>query len=81
MPHFCKIQDYDSDFYQQFHIIVCGLDSIVARRWINGMLLSLLQYEEDGQVNDECIEIGKKNTYTRVLFLQLTRFLIYFLIL
>lgn len=55
VPHFCKIQDYDSDFYQQFHIIVCGLDSIVARRWINGMLLSLLQYEEDGQVDQSTI--------------------------
>ena len=35
-PHFCKIQDYDESFYRKFHIIVCGLDSIVARRWING---------------------------------------------
>ncbi len=24
----------------EFHIIVCGLDSIIARRWINGMLVS-----------------------------------------
>lgn len=23
----------------EFHIIVCGLDSIVARRWMNGMLV------------------------------------------
>ncbi|XP_064632664.1 NEDD8-activating enzyme E1 catalytic subunit-like isoform X2 [Lineus longissimus] len=45
-PHFCKIQDYDEDFYRKFHIVVCGLDSIVARRWINGMLLSLLNYED-----------------------------------
>ncbi|KRT83758.1 hypothetical protein AMK59_3609, partial [Oryctes borbonicus] len=45
-PHFCKIQDYDESFYRQFHIIVCGLDSIVARRWINGMLISLLNYED-----------------------------------
>uniref|UniRef100_A0A8C7ZL05 NEDD8-activating enzyme E1 catalytic subunit n=1 Tax=Oryzias sinensis TaxID=183150 RepID=A0A8C7ZL05_9TELE len=30
----------------EFHIIVCGLDSIVARRWMNGMLLSLLVYED-----------------------------------
>uniref|UniRef100_I3KWZ3 NEDD8-activating enzyme E1 catalytic subunit n=1 Tax=Oreochromis niloticus TaxID=8128 RepID=I3KWZ3_ORENI len=32
--------------YLEFHIIVCGLDSIVARRWMNGMLLSLLVYED-----------------------------------
>jgi len=47
-PHFCKIQDYDESFYRQFHVIVCGLDSIVARRWINGMLISLVKYDEDG---------------------------------
>ncbi|XP_045480831.1 NEDD8-activating enzyme E1 catalytic subunit [Harmonia axyridis] len=46
IPHFCKIQDYDEEFYRQFHIIACGLDSIVARRWINGMLVSMLNYED-----------------------------------
>ncbi|KAL3215430.1 hypothetical protein MRX96_034142 [Rhipicephalus microplus] len=40
--HFKKIQDYDESFYQQFHIVLCGLDSIVARRWANGMVLSLV---------------------------------------
>lgn len=46
VPHFCKIQDYDETFYKQFHIVVCGLDSIVARRWMNGMLISMLNYED-----------------------------------
>ncbi|MFT7801450.1 NEDD8-activating enzyme E1 catalytic subunit [Arapaima gigas] len=46
VPHFKKIQDFDESFYRQFHIVVCGLDSIIARRWINGMLLSLLMYED-----------------------------------
>ncbi|KAH8420999.1 hypothetical protein KR222_001599 [Zaprionus bogoriensis] len=50
-PHFSKIQDFDETFYQQFHLIVCGLDSIVARRWINGMLLSMLRYEEDNSID------------------------------
>uniref|UniRef100_A0A182YFM3 NEDD8-activating enzyme E1 catalytic subunit n=2 Tax=Anopheles stephensi TaxID=30069 RepID=A0A182YFM3_ANOST len=54
-PHFCKIQDFDSSFYRQFHIIVCGLDSIVARRWINGMLISMLEYEEDGSVDETSV--------------------------
>uniref|UniRef100_A0A8C7SXN0 NEDD8-activating enzyme E1 catalytic subunit n=1 Tax=Oncorhynchus mykiss TaxID=8022 RepID=A0A8C7SXN0_ONCMY len=44
VPHFNKIQDFDESFYRQFHIIVCGLDSIIARRWMNGMLISLLSY-------------------------------------
>uniref|UniRef100_A0A671UHM8 NEDD8-activating enzyme E1 catalytic subunit n=1 Tax=Sparus aurata TaxID=8175 RepID=A0A671UHM8_SPAAU len=46
VPHFKKIQDFDDSFYRQFHIIVCGLDSIIARRWMNGMLISLLSYED-----------------------------------
>ncbi|XP_054990633.1 NEDD8-activating enzyme E1 catalytic subunit isoform X3 [Sorex araneus] len=46
VPHFNKIQDFNDIFYRQFHIIVCGLDSIIARRWINGMLISLLNYED-----------------------------------
>lgn len=54
-PHFCKIQDYDETFYRSFHLVICGLDSIVARRWINGMLLSLLDYDEEGAVDQSTI--------------------------
>ena len=39
--HFAAIQDFDGEFYRGFQIVVCGLDSIVARRWINGMLVSI----------------------------------------
>lgn len=53
-PHFNKIQDFDESFYRQFHIVVCGLDSIVARRWINGMLISMLNYE-DGVLDQSSI--------------------------
>jgi len=53
-PHFCKIQDMDEDFYRQFSIIVSGLDSVVARRWINGMLLSLLVYK-DGALDQSSV--------------------------
>ncbi|CAH1403213.1 unnamed protein product [Nezara viridula] len=54
-PHFNRIQDFDEDFYRQFHIVVCGLDSIVARRWINGMLLSMLSYEENGELDQSTL--------------------------
>ncbi|XP_015589494.1 NEDD8-activating enzyme E1 catalytic subunit [Cephus cinctus] len=54
VSHFCKIQDKDEAFYRQFHIVVCGLDSIVARRWINGMLISLLVYE-DGEIDPSSV--------------------------
>ncbi|UJR35784.1 hypothetical protein I4U23_028532 [Adineta vaga] len=49
-PHMNKIQDFDASFYSQFRIIVCGLDSVVARRWINSMLVSMLEYDEDNQI-------------------------------
>lgn len=46
IPHYKKIQDFDESFYRKFHIVVCGLDSVVARRWINGMLISLIDYDD-----------------------------------
>jgi len=42
-PHNKRIQDFDRDFYMQFQGVVCGLDSIEARRWINMMLVDIAQ--------------------------------------
>ncbi|RKF62376.1 NEDD8-activating enzyme E1 catalytic subunit [Erysiphe neolycopersici] len=44
-PHKCMIQDKDDEFYMQFTIIISGLDSIEARRWINSTLVGLLDDE------------------------------------
>lgn len=44
-PHNGKIQDFDEDFYMQFQIVVCGLDSIEARRWINATLVNMVDDE------------------------------------
>ncbi len=44
-PHNCAIQDKDDDFYMQFALIVCGLDSIEARRWINAKIFDLFDPE------------------------------------
>jgi ubiquitin-activating enzyme E1 C len=43
----------DMDFYRSFNIVVCGLDSILARRWINGLLLSMLEYDEETGALDQ----------------------------
>ena len=48
-PHFCKIEDKDRDFYEQFHIIVLGLDSVEARRWMNSMIHSFVQYDDEAR--------------------------------
>lgn len=45
-PYNGKIQDKDEAYYKQFQIIVCGLDSIEARRWINAMLVDMFDEED-----------------------------------
>ncbi|KAJ5727648.1 hypothetical protein N7493_005468 [Penicillium malachiteum] len=44
-PYVGKIQDKDEDYYMQFKIIICGLDSIEARRWINSTLVGMVDLE------------------------------------
>ncbi|XP_063673873.1 NEDD8-activating enzyme E1 catalytic subunit-like [Bolinopsis microptera] len=39
--HYNKIQDFDDDFYLKFNIVICGLDSVFARRWINSTLMNI----------------------------------------
>lgn len=41
-PYCGKIQDKDEDYYMQFNLVVCGLDSIEARRWINATLVGMV---------------------------------------
>jgi ubiquitin-activating enzyme E1 C len=41
-PYCGKIQDKDEEYYMQFSMIVCGLDSIEARRWINATLIGMV---------------------------------------
>ncbi|OJJ47244.1 hypothetical protein ASPZODRAFT_15924 [Penicilliopsis zonata CBS 506.65] len=45
-PYVGKIQDKDEDYYMQFKIVVCGLDSIEARRWINSTLIGMVDPED-----------------------------------
>ncbi|KAK7531063.1 hypothetical protein IWX49DRAFT_562920 [Phyllosticta citricarpa] len=41
-PYCGKIQDKDEDYYMQFGMVICGLDSIEARRWINATLVGMV---------------------------------------
>ncbi len=56
-PHNKRIQDFDQDFYMQFQAVVCGLDSIEARRWINAMLVDLAE-SNDGDSMKPLIDGG-----------------------
>mgnify|MGYP000636780785 FL=1 len=40
--HVCRIQEKDDAFYMQFHMVICGLDSVEARRWMNATLIRLV---------------------------------------
>lgn len=40
-----KIQDKDEDYYMQFKFVICGLDSVEARRWINATLVGMVDDE------------------------------------
>lgn len=54
-PHFKKVQDMDVDFYRQFHVILSGLDNIEARRYVNSLVVSLVDVAEDGSVDPSTI--------------------------
>lgn len=54
--HTKAIQDFDEEFYDQFHIIIAGLDNIDARRWINSLVHSKVEFETDGTPKPETIK-------------------------
>lgn len=41
-PYYGKIQDKGHDYYMQFKLVICGLDSVEARRWINATLVEMV---------------------------------------
>lgn len=55
VPHHANIMDFDKSFYQQFNLVIAGLDSIDARRWLNAMLLSLVEFDDNGNIDQSTI--------------------------
>ncbi|XP_010255917.1 PREDICTED: NEDD8-activating enzyme E1 catalytic subunit [Nelumbo nucifera] len=56
VPHFCRIQDKDLEFYNKFNIIALGLDSIEARSYINDVACSFLEYDAEDNPCEETIK-------------------------
>ncbi|KAG1331757.1 NEDD8-activating enzyme E1 catalytic subunit [Cocos nucifera] len=56
VPHFCRIEDKGLEFYNDFNIIVLGLDSIEARSYINSVACSFLEYDCDDKPIPETIK-------------------------
>ena len=54
-PHFCRIEEKPLDFYEQFHIIVLGLDSLEARRYMNQVACSFLGRHSTAAQQFACI--------------------------
>lgn len=50
-----KIQSYDESFYRQFNVVIGGLDNLEARRWINSLLVGLVQRDADGDIVPESV--------------------------
>lgn len=47
IAHNCRIEEKSIDFYRQFNIVIAGLDSIQARKWINSTLIAIAEdYEQ-----------------------------------
>lgn len=55
-PHHANIMDFDAEFYRQFTFIIAGLDSIDARRWLNATLVDMVEFDEDGNVDQMTIK-------------------------
>lgn len=56
VPHFCRIEDKELDFYSGFNIIVLGLDSVEARSYINAVACSFLEYDSDDNPREETMK-------------------------
>lgn len=41
--------------YGQFDIVIAGLDNIEARQWLNQMLVSLVRYDSEGEIDIDSV--------------------------
>lgn len=60
--HHCAIQDKDDDFYLQFQIVICGLDSVEARRWMNATLVNMVDWNDPERTLKPLIDGGTEGT-------------------
>jgi len=54
-PFFGKIQDKDEEYYRNFNIIIAGLDSIEARRFINALLINMVDIDSEGNIDPDTV--------------------------
>jgi len=66
VAHYGKIQDMNDEFYMNFHVIISGLDSISARRWMNEKIYSLASKK----IGPDGRELEEWDEYTRIPFID-----------
>ena len=49
--HLCPLESLPPSFYQQFDLILSGLDTVEARLHLNSLLYSLLEYDDKNQLD------------------------------
>lgn len=54
-PYHANIMDFDADFYKKFNLVIAGLDSIDARRWLNALLVDMVDVNDDGSIDNSTI--------------------------
>ncbi|MEW5308906.1 MAG: hypothetical protein WDW38_000826 [Sanguina aurantia] len=56
IAHHCRIEEKPQEFYQGFTVIILGLDSLEARRHMNSVVCSFLEFEDDGSTKQASIK-------------------------
>ena len=51
--HNCRIEEKDDEFYRDFSVVILGLDSLEARRYMNQVVCSFLGVPCDAHACDE----------------------------
>lgn len=69
--YYGKIQDKDDDYYMQFNLVICGLDSVDARRWMSATLVNLVDPEVPESLKP-LIDGGTEGKQQALLIMQAT---------
>jgi len=53
--HTKPIQEFGAKWYAQFDLVIAGLDNVEARQWLNATLVSLVKFDENGEVDPDTV--------------------------
>lgn len=53
--HNKPLQSFNHSFYQQFDLVIAGLDNVEARQWLNQTLVNLVKYDAEGNIDPSTI--------------------------